>query len=97
MSGLSLNTSAAEEVTSPRSKTRHNSGYDEDEPIVIKIKRRDKDGETILFLHFNYLSAMYVVLCFMHFKRTVQISFQKQQMTRVQSYIHLSVEDWSLW
>ena len=47
MSGLSLNTNAVEEVSSPRSKTRHNSCGDDDEPIVIKIKRRDQDGKII--------------------------------------------------
>lgn len=51
MSGLSLNTNAPEEVSSPRSKTRQNSCCDDDEPIVIKIKRRDKDGKVTSPLH----------------------------------------------
>lgn len=48
MSGLSLNTNAPDEMSSPRTKTRHNSCCDDDEPIVIKIKRRDKDGHVIV-------------------------------------------------
>ncbi|XP_063871767.1 LOW QUALITY PROTEIN: bestrophin-3-like [Scylla paramamosain] len=47
MSGLSLNTHGGEDITSPRSKTRHNSCGDDDEHIVIKIKRRDNDGHVI--------------------------------------------------
>ncbi|KAG0717588.1 Bestrophin-3 [Chionoecetes opilio] len=46
MSGLSLSANAVEEVSSPRVKTRNNS-CDDDGPIVIKIKRRDKDGHVI--------------------------------------------------
>lgn len=57
MSGLSLNTNAPEEASSPRSKTRHNS-CDDDEPIVIKIKRRDKDGKTITTLCFKLSCAV---------------------------------------
>lgn len=57
MSGLSLNTNAPEEALSPRSKTRHNS-CDDDEPIVIKIKRRDKDGKMISTLYFNYSTPL---------------------------------------
>lgn len=48
MSGLSLNANAVEEVSSPRGKTRQNSCGDDDDAIVIKIKRRDKDGRVIV-------------------------------------------------
>ncbi|KAK8752567.1 hypothetical protein OTU49_006276, partial [Cherax quadricarinatus] len=47
MSDLSINTPATDDVSSPRPKGRHNS-YDDDEPILIKIKRRDPDGNVIM-------------------------------------------------
>ncbi|XP_071522927.1 uncharacterized protein [Panulirus ornatus] len=46
MSDLSLNTQAMDDLSSPRTKGRHSS-CDDDEPILIKIKRRDKEGRII--------------------------------------------------
>nr|XP_045611052.1 bestrophin homolog 17-like isoform X1 [Procambarus clarkii]XP_045611055.1 bestrophin homolog 17-like isoform X1 [Procambarus clarkii]XP_045611056.1 bestrophin homolog 17-like isoform X1 [Procambarus clarkii] len=47
MSDLSINAPATDEISSPRPKGRLNS-YDDDEPILIKIKRRDQDGHVIM-------------------------------------------------
>ena len=44
MSDISLNTAGHDDPISPRSRAGTHS-HDEDEPIHIKIKRRDKDGE----------------------------------------------------
>lgn len=48
MSDLSLNTPAVDDLSSPRTKGQHGS-CDDDEPILIKIKRRDKEGMNYQF------------------------------------------------
>ncbi|KAK4309385.1 hypothetical protein Pmani_018963 [Petrolisthes manimaculis] len=47
MSDVSLNANAMDDLLSPISKSRKNSG-DDDEPIHIKIKQRDSDGNVII-------------------------------------------------
>lgn len=44
MSDVSLNANAMDDLLSPVSKSRKNSGEDDD-AIHIKIKQRDSDGE----------------------------------------------------
>lgn len=44
MSDVSLNANAMDDLLSPVSKSRKNSGEDDD-AIHIKIKQRDADGE----------------------------------------------------
>lgn len=64
MSDLSLNTGQRDDAPSPRVKGRHPSCED-DEPILIKIKRRDNTGKESLMaavISAFYLSTIYLCL-----------------------------------
>lgn len=61
MSDLSLNTGQRDDAPSPRVKGRHPSCED-DEPILIKIKRRDNTGKESLMA--AVASAFYFFLLY---------------------------------